>query len=177
MENAVRVISYVALDLQLNYDPALVVSSLSELRTAFTSPATGNELSFTPRSTLPLPGAVTAIAFASNDSRLLVGYTQGSIAVYDTRTLCDHGTAEVAPLQVFPSPTNTAPREIAPNPGDLADLVAVLYEAGGAPQSPVIQLLDVQKLEVFGVWTSGGTPQTIPTSSKHTLITQMALLC
>ena len=100
---------------------------------------------------------------------MVVAYVQGAVAVYDTRTILAD-SAEVNPLIIHQSSTGTAPRELAPNPGELADLVAVLYESGGTPDGQVIQLLDVQQLTVVGGWVSGGTLETTPASSKWYLL-------
>lgn len=111
-----------------------------------------------------LPAQPHVVCFASNDSRLLVGFVEGSVAVYDTNVLCTHGSEAVQPLYVLNSPTGTAPREVMPNPGDVPDLVAILYEPGGTPDSPRVVLLDVQKQQVAGGWTPGSTERTIPTA-------------
>ena len=90
----------------------------------------------------------------------------GSVMVYDASVVATSGTTSLQPLHVFTSPTGRAPQDLAPNPGDLPNLVAVLYEPTGSLDSPVVELLDVQNLQVVGGWQSGGTPETTPTSSK-----------
>lgn len=144
---------------------ALIVSKLSELRAAFASSSSEDEILFTPRRTIALPNQVVALSFAAGDSRLVVAFTEGSTAVYNAQTLLDPDPNATSPLTVFQSPTGAAPRELASNPGDLPNLVAVLYE-GNSTQGPIIQLFDVLGLQVFGGWTSIGTPATTPTSRE-----------
>lgn len=105
-----------------------------------------------------------AVVFAANESKLLVGLTSGSIAVFDVQALASPGSGGVAPSYLFSSPTGTAARELLANPGDLPDLVAVLYEPSNAGHR--VELLDVRQSQVVGTWTNGGTPDTIPTCGK-----------
>ncbi len=142
------------------------MSSLSELRSAFASTALDGEIPYDAQRVISLPTTPNALTFAFNNSRLLVGLTDGSIVVYDVQILLSERPNPVEPLYVFSSPTSTAVRALAPNPADLANLVAVLYEASGNADSLSVQLLDVQKLEISGGWKSGSTPKTIPTSRK-----------
>jgi nucleoporin NUP159 len=102
-------------------------SALEDLRSAFTDAKEGNENLFSPKRTLPVASA-NIIAFASNDTRLVVGLENGSVAIYDTALLFTSGTGEVSPLkvmQVQPSPL----RQILPNPStdpNLCDLFAIV---------------------------------------------------
>ena len=137
------------------------MSSLAELRTAFTSTDSDSEIPFTPQCTISIPGQPNIICFASNDSRLVVGLLSGSIAVYDALATTNPETNALQPLHIFNSPTGRPPNDISTNPGDIPDLVAALYQPMGT-----VELLDVQKLQVVGGWQSGGTPETTPTSSE-----------
>ena len=145
----------------LTIQKGIIVSSLAELRTAFTSSDSDSEIPFSPRCTIPLPGQPNIICFASSDSRLVVGLLSGSIAVYDAMAAANPGANALQPLHVFNSPTGRPPHDISPNPGGIPDLVAALYQPAGS-----VELLDVQKLQVIGGWQSGGTPETTPTSSE-----------
>ena len=142
------------------------MSKLSELRATFSSPTSEEEIPFTPTRVVTIVGPVAAITFASNDSRLLVVYTQGSTAVYDTRALSTPGTDAIQPLHVFRSQNGVPPRDVIANPGDLPDLVAILFETTASLSDHVIELLDVQKLEVAGGWGGSGTAETTPSASR-----------
>lgn len=150
----------------------VILSGLADLRAAFNSSGTDSTIPFNPRCTISLPAQPNHLCFASNDTRLLVGLTSGSIAIYDT-SAATSGASSLQPLHVFSSPSNKPAREISANPGDIPDLVAVLYEAGGSPDSPIVELLDVQKLQVVGGWTSGSTFGTIPTAGVHCAVVHL----
>lgn len=143
-----------------------MISGLAELRSAFTSSDSDTPIPFTPRRTITLPTQPNILAFASNDSKLVVGLLSGSTAIYDAAFISTSGPSTVQPLHMFPSPTGRPPKDILANPGDIPDLVAVLYESGGPPGAAVVELLDVQKLQIAGGWQSGGTPDTTPASGK-----------
>jgi nucleoporin NUP159 len=114
---------------------------LSELRDAFKS---GIDAVFTPQRTVPCNPV--AIAFACNDTRLLVGTEQGQILVFDTAQITS-STAQVEPAQVFQGSSSPA-SQILPNPSnenDLAQLVAIVRVDG------TVQMLDMQ-MESKGAW-------------------------
>ena len=131
------------------------------MRNAFITWESDEDIAFTPDITVPAECLPNAITFASNDSKLVVGLSSGSILIYDVQTLV---SGSIQPSHVFPPSTGSAPREIAANPGDLPDLCAVLYEPTAAGQR--IDLFDIQKLQVVGSCISSGTPETTPSSSK-----------
>jgi nucleoporin NUP159 len=91
---------------------------------------------------------VNLIAFATKDTRLVVGLENGSVAIYDTALLFTPGTGEVPPLktmQVQSSPL----RQILPNPSmeqSLSDLLAVVGHGK-------VLLLNMQ-LEPQGGWAA-----------------------
>ncbi|KAJ3556615.1 hypothetical protein NM688_g1925 [Phlebia brevispora] len=149
--------SYAAITCNSAGEYALIASTLAELRASFASSSSEDRIAFTPRRTIPLPGPVNTVSFASGDSRLLVASAQGQIQVYDAFSLVNPNGDTIVPMKTFASPAGTAARELLSNPGDLPDLVAVLYDGAA-----VVHLLDVQKLEVVGGWTGGGTPDTTP---------------
>ncbi|KAI0701221.1 hypothetical protein BC835DRAFT_1411616 [Cytidiella melzeri] len=138
----------------------IIFASLTSLRTAFTTSSSEGDIPFTPIRTVPISTPANAIHFASNESKLVVGLTSGSILVYDVRTLASQSSEEVSPSHVFPPSNGSAPREIAANPADLPDLVAVLYEPG--PSGQRVDLLDIQNSQTVGAWTSGSTAETTP---------------
>lgn len=138
------------------------MSPLEDLRAAFSGSATDDHIPFTPKVNIPLSQTPNIIAFAAQESRLLVGTVQGQVLVYDSHQLA----AGSPPLHTFSSPTGTAPRQILANPEGVPELVAILWESNGAPGSPAVQLLDVVKLQVIGGLTAGGSPETTPTTSK-----------
>lgn len=75
-------------------------------------------------------------------------------------------SSALQPLHVFESPTGRPPLDISTNPGDIPNLVVALYQPPGTSDSPLVELLDVQKMQVVGGWQSGGTPETTPTAGE-----------
>ncbi|KAI0784456.1 hypothetical protein C8Q75DRAFT_736064 [Abortiporus biennis] len=112
----------------------LIVSPLSELRAAFGSSPSDEDISFTPKRTLPLPGPSNNVAFAFHDSRIVVALTSGQILVYDLQSTLSG--AATSPIPTFPSPFGSAIRELHPNPEGIPELVAVLYDNDGVSWSP-----------------------------------------
>lgn len=141
-------------------------SPLADLRAAFNdaTPDTAEDVFKPQRTLLFAPATPNMICFASLDSRMVVGLTQGPVLVYDTARLFSPGSDEVAPLHSFPSTTSSAPRQILPNPGDIPDLVAILRDNNGNSSSQLVEILDVQKLESIGGWRGGNSPDATPTS-------------
>jgi nucleoporin NUP159 len=146
--------------------PALIFSPLSDLRVAFSNAAPENaETVFVPKRTLSFtPATPNIVVFASADTRLVVGLTQGPVLVFDTTRLFTSGSDEITPLHSFPSTTSSAPKLILPNPGDMPDLVAILRDADGNSSSQLVEILDVQKMESVGGWRGGDFPDATPTS-------------
>jgi nucleoporin NUP159 len=110
------------------------------------------------------PATPNIVTFSSNDTRLIVGLTQGPVWVYDTTRLFTAGSDDIAPLHCFPPTTARAPRQILSNPGDIPELVAVLRDGNEQPGSQLIEIVDVQRLESVGGWRSGNVPDATPTS-------------
>ncbi|KAI0648862.1 hypothetical protein C8Q79DRAFT_1064942 [Trametes meyenii] len=142
---------------------ALFLSPLPDLRSAFASPSSssssGSPLSIQPRATVSLPATPHIVLFTQDDSRLLVAFTNGPIAVYDSNSFF-HAPAGATPLHTFPSTTGKAVRDLLPSPGDTAE-VAVLRDLGdGLP----VEILDVHKMASVGGWNPGSSPATKPTS-------------
>jgi nucleoporin NUP159 len=116
----------------------------------------------TPKRILAVPQCPAIINFASNDTRLLLGLTNGQILLYDTSMLFTQGSGEINPIHLWPSAVPNALRQILPNPGDMPDQVAILH---GENAPIVIEILDTQKLESVGGWSCSGM-STVPISCK-----------
>lgn len=50
------------------------------------------------------------------------------------------------------------------NPGDIPELVVLLREPDGNPQSQLVEVINVSTLQSVAGWSSGGTPETFPVS-------------
>jgi hypothetical protein len=50
------------------------------------------------------------------------------------------------------------------NPGDIPELVALLREPDGNPESQLVEVINVSTLQSVAGWSSGGTPETFPAS-------------
>lgn len=152
---------------------ALVLSSLADLRSAFANASETDERTYVPQRKVYL-GAVTPkiIVFACNDSRLVVGLTEGSVMVYATEHLFSPGQGSVNTLFSLPAVSSAFIISISPNPGDLPELVAILRDSQGGSNTLAVELLDVQKLASVGGWVAGNLPSTIPTSSPCLLMMQ-----
>ena len=145
----------------------LIASTVSDLRARLLSADGKNDEPIAVSRTVPLPQGVNPnyLVFASNESKLLVGLAEGAIIVYDANAICSAGTENIIPIHTFLATTSTSARHIYPNPGDLPDLVAVLREPDGNPNTQLVEILDVTALQSVAGWRSGGTPQTLPMSS------------
>ena len=124
-------------------------SSLSDLRAAIKN-ASGADSVLTPQRTLPLPNAEPCIlAFTLDESRLIVGFKQGTVVVYETDKLFSPGSGELSPAHVLQS-SSSPPLEILVNPSNepgLAGHIAILRVDG------TVQVLNSQ-LESQGGWTA-----------------------
>lgn len=123
-------------------------STLEDLRLAFTVAKEDTEALFSPKRILPITLAnVNIVAFASSDTRLVVGLENGSVAIYDTALLFTAGTDEVSPLKVIQLQSSL--RQILPNPGtdpNLSDLLAIVGDGK-------VLLLNMD-LETQGGWSA-----------------------
>jgi nucleoporin NUP159 len=133
---------------------------LEDLRSAFAVAKEGAGDLFSPKRILPVASAkVNIVAFASNDTRLVVGLENGSISIYDTTLLFTPGTGEVPPLKVMQAQSSPL-RQIVPNPStdaNLGDLLAIVGDGK-------VVLLNTQ-LELQGGWTASDL-MTQPISSE-----------
>lgn len=152
----------------LNPFQALVSSPLVDLRSQLSSQGLDSDNAFQPQRTIPFSSVTpNHLIFACNDSRLVVGLTQGLVIVFDASSICSAGTNEVTPLHTFlpTTPTPTAVRQMYANPGDIPELVAILREPDGSPDSQLVEVINVSTLQSVAGWSSGGTPETFPASS------------
>ena len=53
------------------------------------------------------------------------------------------------------------------NPGDIPELVAILREPDGSPDSQLVEVINVSTMLSVAGWSSGGTPESFPTSSAY----------
>ncbi|KAH9029881.1 hypothetical protein EDB85DRAFT_1965294 [Lactarius pseudohatsudake] len=146
---------------------ALVSSPLADLRSQLSSQDVNSDNTFHPQRTIPFSSvSPNYLVFACNDTRLVVGLTQGLVIVFDASAICSTGTNEVTPLHTFlpTTPTPTAVRQMYANPGDIPDLVAILREPDGTPDSQLVEVINVSTLQSVAGWSSGGTPETFPVS-------------
>jgi len=138
------------------------------LRSQLSSQDANSDNTFQPRRSIPFSSVTpNYLVFACNDTRLVVGLTQGPVIVFDASAICSTGTNDVTPLHTFlpTTPTPTAVRQMYENPGDIPELVALLREPDGNPNSQLVEIINVSTLQSVAGWCSGGTPETFPTSS------------
>jgi nucleoporin NUP159 len=128
----------------------VIFSPLSELRSAFLSQSENEDIVFNPRRTLNVVARPTIIRFTANETRLIISLDNGQISVYDTSYLFIAGSNHVLPVHSWPSRPPVVPQQILPNPGDMPDLVAILFDPAS---SPAVIILDVQSFENVGGWT------------------------
>jgi len=53
------------------------------------------------------------------------------------------------------------------NPGDIPELVAILREPDGSPDSQLVEVINVSTMQSVAGWSSGGTPESFPMSSAY----------
>ncbi|KAF8442199.1 hypothetical protein L210DRAFT_3199384 [Boletus edulis BED1] len=144
---------------------ALILSPLTDLRSALATASAEDEQSYRPQRRIPINAAPPHIlTFACNDTRVLLGLVDGSIHVYACDQLLSSGEGSVQPIHVFATSSSAALLSMQPNPGDIPELVAVLRDCTNSPGSLAVELLDVQKLTSSGGWMAGKSPSTTPTS-------------
>ena len=130
-------------------DLELIFSPLEHLRSAFAAAKEEHQELFTPRRTLPLVfGKANIVTFACHDTRLLVGFEQGAVVIYDTAALFTSGSGDVQPLKITQLQSGPL-RQIVPNPGAEQNLSSLVVVVGDGK----VALLDMQ-LEPQGGWTA-----------------------
>ncbi|KAL0063673.1 hypothetical protein AAF712_009365 [Marasmius tenuissimus] len=142
----------------------IILSPLSQLRTSIKD-CSGDETHLQPQRVLSFSNnEPNIVAFACNDSRLIVGFKSGQIVSYDTATICTQGTNEITPLN-FLQQSTSPPIQIQPNHSSdpaLADLVAVVRKDGN------VELLNTTLERQHG-WNPGdasSTPVAVSWSTK-----------
>jgi nucleoporin NUP159 len=149
---------------------ALVSSPLADLRSHLSSLDAKSDNAFEPQRKIPFSSVTpNYLLFALNDTRLIVGLTHGPVIVFEASAICSPGNNEVTPLHTFlpTTPTPTAVRQMYANPGDIPELVAMLREPDGSPDSQLVQVINVSTMQSVAGWSSGGTPGSFPTSSAY----------
>lgn len=156
--------------------PVVILSPLTELRSAILESKAEGEESLNPKRSLPILHATpTHLTFSQNDERLVVGCADGSVLIHNTSVLFSPGVGVVEPLRAFP-PAGPGPlRQIVGNPGDLPDLVAVRREAENGGDGLIVEILDTRKLQSVGGWRSGGSQDSFPTSSTLIVVHNLFL--
>jgi nucleoporin NUP159 len=150
------------------FHQALISSPLADLRSHLSSLDPSSDNVFQPQRTIPFSSVnPNYLIFALNDTRLVVGLTHGPVIVFEASAICSPGNNEVTPLHTFlpTTPTPTAVRQMYANPGDIPELVALLREQDGSPDSQLVEVINVSTMQSVAGWSSGGTLETIPTSS------------
>ena len=152
----------------------VILSPLADLRSTIKASTSEGEEEFKPKRVLPLALSPTHIIFSLNDERLVVGFADGSISIYDTSKLFQPGTDFVTTLRVF-APAGPGPiRQIIANPGDLPELVALRREGENGGDGLAVEVLDLQSLQSKGGWRVGAT-DAIPTSSTSSCYIVLSL--
>lgn len=147
---------------------ALVSSPLADLRSRLSSQDANSDNTFQPQRKIPFSSVTpNYLLFALNDTRLVVGLTHGPVIVFEASAICSPGDNEVTPLHTFlpTTPAPTAVRQMYANPGDIPDLVAILREPDGSPDSQLVEVINVSTMQSVAGWRSAGTPESFPTSS------------
>jgi nucleoporin NUP159 len=149
---------------------ALVSSPLADLRSHLSSQDANSDNAFQPQRKIPFSSVTpNYLLFALNDSRLVVGLTHGPVIVFEASAICSPGDNEATPLHTFlpTTSTPTAVRQMYANPGDIPDLVAILREPDGSPDSQLVEVINVSTMQSVAGWRSAGTPESFPTSSAY----------
>jgi nucleoporin NUP159 len=145
---------------------SIVFSPLNDLRLAFNSPNT----LFSPKRSLSLAtgASPTFVAYASADTKLVVAFDAGQLAVYDTSALFTPGSEIIHPLHS--SDTHAGPfRQIAPNPGSEPGIIDTLAVVRG---DGCVQLFNTN-LESQGGWAGSDIDSTPVAGSSLSLFTRL----
>lgn len=105
------------------------------------------------------------MTFANEDTRLVVGLAQGSVVIYDTDGLLAGGLSQQTPIHTFSSNAGSTLRQIVPNPGDMAELIAVLRHVGQASEDLLVEIFDLRSMKSIGGWQQS-TPDCRPNACK-----------
>ncbi|KZT70881.1 hypothetical protein DAEQUDRAFT_171504 [Daedalea quercina L-15889] len=152
--------AYTVLVLILNLD--LTSGPLAQLRSTFTSSTQSGEIDLITQTRHTLPGPASFIAYAHNETRLVVALADGSLAVYYAQSLLNNTPAN--PVHIFPGTAGASFRKLAPNPGDMSELVAVLRDVGERTDAVAVEVFDIRNMRSVCGWRGGATPNTRPTA-------------
>jgi nucleoporin NUP159 len=154
---------------------ALVATPLADVRSHLSSLDPNSDISFQPQRKIPLSSVTpNHLLFALNDSKLDIGLTHGPIIIFDAGDICSPGGTEVTPHTFLPTtPTPTVVRQMYANPGGVPELVAILREPDGSPNSQLVEVINVSTLQSVAGWSAGGTPETSPSSSSYSLLSHL----
>ena len=152
----------------------IILSTLEELRQVIENASEDEKGLFLPQRDLTVEyGYPTILAFAHDETRLIVGLDVGSIFVYDTTSLFSSGSGYVHPIRTCDNHT-AALRQIAPNPGsgpELRDTIAVVLSDGS------VQLVNTM-LELLGGWSPRDSPVGAVVGEKiRTCLNTRSLTC
>ncbi|KAG7089627.1 hypothetical protein E1B28_011292 [Marasmius oreades] len=110
----------------------VILSPLSQLKSSVKS-CSGEVTHFEPQRILSFSTSEpNIVAFACNDTRLIVGFKSGELVAYDTASILTQGSNEISPLSISQHSTSP-PIQIQPNHSSdpaLADFVAVVRKDG-----------------------------------------------
>lgn len=82
-----------------------------------------------------------------------------------TSVVADLQQHQLDPIHVFPGDGSTIPRDIAPNPGDSPELIAILRGVHGQEPGHQVDVLDIQQFKHIAGWRKGSDLNTAPVSS------------
>ena len=151
---------------------ALVASPLADVRYHLSSLDLNSDISFQPQQKIPLSSVTpNHLLFALNDSKLVIDPTHGPIIIFDACDICSPGGTEVTPHTFLPTtPTPTAVRQMYANLGGVPELVAILCEPDGSPNSQLVEVINVSALQSVAGWSAGGTPETSSSISMYCIV-------
>ncbi|KZT41283.1 hypothetical protein SISSUDRAFT_353078 [Sistotremastrum suecicum HHB10207 ss-3] len=140
------------------------LSPTSSLRSTLSSldNPDNNRFAFSSSTVLSVsPQVPSIIKFACSGQRLVVAFVDGSLAVYDTASLfVNSGGNSATPIASWQPDQLGRILEIAPNPAEGSELLAVLK---GPYPSTVVQIIDLSQKSVLATW-SPSSEDTIPCS-------------
>lgn len=108
-----------------------------------------------------LPDIPLILVFADNDKRLVIGFAQGSVLVYDTEDAFSGKADSLSSCQSITGPPDSL-RDICPNTGEMPELVAILRQVKPEHDGLAVEIRDVRNLQSTGGWRRGETPSTTP---------------
>ncbi|KAJ3867398.1 hypothetical protein EV359DRAFT_78647 [Lentinula novae-zelandiae] len=133
-----------------------ILSPLTDLRKSMREAGSGISPFVSQRTLSFSTSEPNLLAFACNDSRLIVGFKSGQIIAYDTSSILTPGSNEISPLHILQSSQQPI-LDITSNPNDedpnLSNLLATIRADG------TVQVLNAN-LESQGGWVAGNADST-----------------